>query len=188
SPNTLSATIDISYGGYGSEDAAHPAGGAYTVYGTASEPFDAGVLVYDEPSGDGQIIFFAFAYSDLSDGMAARDLLENSVAYLYDDAAGITGIAGDDSQVRLDRVRPNPFRAGTMVSFALPEAQEINLAIYDVQGRLVKTLLEGAVESGTHVIPWNGRDEGTSRLAPGIYFLRLSTRSAIRARKMVIQS
>ncbi len=189
SPNALPATIGLSYNGYGSEDAAHPSSDAYIVFGTASEPSDAGVLVFDDPSsgGEGQIVFFAFAYSDVSDEAVAGDLLENAVTYLYDETAGLEGKAVGTSVVSLDRVRPNPFLAGTMVSFAVTEAQEIDLAIYDVQGRLIRTLLEGAVESGAHVIPWNGRDAGGSRLAPGIYFLRLSTPVATRVRKVVIQ-
>lgn len=188
SPNSLPAAIDVSYGGYGSEDAASPSGGAYTVYGTASEPADAGVLVYDEPSsGDGQIVFFAFAYSDLSDGEVARELLQNAIMYLYDDASGLAGGTGSEGAVRLDPVRPNPFRAGTMVSFTLVEAQEIDLAIYDVRGRLVNTLHNGVAESGAHVLAWNARDSGGSIVAPGLYFLRLSTTDATRVRKMVIQ-
>jgi hypothetical protein len=189
SPNALPATIGINYNGYGSEDAAHPAGGAYAVFATASEPSDAGVLVFDNPpgGGEGQVVFFAFAYSDLSDGAVARNLLENTVAYLYDEAAGLKGKPVGVSSAWLGPVHPNPFRAGTMISFALPEAQETDLAVYDVRGRLAITLLDGVLGPGTHVMAWNGTDKQRSRLAPGIYFLRLSTRSGTRVRKMVIQ-
>jgi len=189
SPNTLPAAIGVSYGGYGSEDAARPSGGAYIVFGTASEPSDAGVLVFDKPSsgGDGQIVFFAFAYSDLSERGVAEDLLENAVSYLYDQAAGLGGKAGDRFSIRLDRIQPNPFRTRTLVSFEVGEAREVDLEVYDVRGRLARTLLQGAVESGPHVVSWNGRDALGNRLAPGLYFLRLHTRGTSRVQKIVIR-
>ena len=116
----------------------------------------------------------------------ARDLLENAVSYLYDDSAGLSPEEGA-AAVRLNRVIPNPFKSGTSVSFAVSEKRRVRLSVYDVQGRLVSTLFEGSVDGGEHLIPWDGRDARGGRLAPGVYFLRLSAGESSLVRKMVLQ-
>jgi hypothetical protein len=187
SPNTLPGTIGVTYTGWGSEDAAHPAGGAYVIYGTASHPTDAGVLVFDGDAlpNHGQVVFFAFAYSDVSDATVARHLLENTAAYLIDDAAlvGDPDIAG--FQPRLAGAFPNPFRAGTEIGYFLPVKQHVHLAIYDVRGRLVRTLVSGVKESGLYHAAWQGNDSVEDAVSPGVYFSRLVTPGLTQTSKIV---
>lgn len=68
---------------------------------------------------------------------------------------------------------PNPFRAGTSVRFALPEAGRTRLAVYDVTGRLTRALAEGEFAAGPHEIRWDGRDEAGRPVARGTYFARI---------------
>jgi hypothetical protein len=70
-------------------------------------------------------------------------------------------------------VAPNPMRTGTSVAFALPRAGHVELSIHDLAGRRVRTLLTGRQESGRSVNPWDARDEAGSRVASGVYFVRL---------------
>jgi hypothetical protein len=186
-PNSLPATIGIDYAGWGSEDAAHPTGGAYRIYGTASYPADAGVLVYDgdAPPDKGQIIFFAFAYSDLSDRDVARQLLENAVAYLIDETSGLVWSQDTSFRPGIVAILPNPFTHRSRLSYFLPARQHVDAAVYDVRGRLVRALVGGVEEAGLHTVEWEGRGEGPEPVSPGVYFFRLVTTGVSQTSKIV---
>lgn len=80
---------------------------------------------------------------------------------------------------------PNPFNAGTVISYALPHAAEVELAIYDILGRKVTTLVDARQSVGSYRIEWNGRDEDGQPVASGVYLYRLKTEDAAKTRKMV---
>jgi hypothetical protein len=69
---------------------------------------------------------------------------------------------------------PNPFGDRTTIEFALPEPTTVTLAVYDLMGRRVATLVDGAQRAGTHQIPWAGRTRDGQALASGVYLLRLT--------------
>jgi len=81
---------------------------------------------------------------------------------------------------------PNPFNPSTTISYTLAEAGQVSLAVYDLRGRLVKTLAEGLVDAGTHHVQWNGTDSRGRVLASGVYFYRLKAESYSQVRKMVL--
>jgi hypothetical protein len=68
---------------------------------------------------------------------------------------------------------PNPLRGSCTMRLALPRAAAATLAVYDQQGRHVRTLLSGAQPAGEHPVTWDGRDDGGRGVASGIYFVRL---------------
>lgn len=71
--------------------------------------------------------------------------------------------------------RPNPFVSETEISFALPNAARASLRLFDVHGRLVRTLHEGAATAGVHRIRWDGRDDRGRNAGVGIYFVRFTS-------------
>jgi len=73
----------------------------------------------------------------------------------------------------LDQNYPNPFNSATVIRFALPTAVDVDLAIFNLAGQRVATLVEGVREAGTYAIRWNGRDGDGRALASGIYLYRL---------------
>ena len=66
------------------------------------------------------------------------------------------------------RVLPNPAPGRTEVSFRLPAAAQTAVGIYDVTGRLLRTLYTGALDAGSHGFLWDGRDRERHALAPGV--------------------
>lgn len=76
---------------------------------------------------------------------------------------------------------PNPFNPATEIRFALPERAEVKLKIYNIQGKEVAALVEGALEAGWHTITFDG-----SRLASGIYFCKLETAKFTSVKKMLL--
>ena len=82
---------------------------------------------------------------------------------------------------------PNPFGGGngTLVAFTVPRATTAALRVYDLRGRVVKTLFNGAVDQGMYKFDWRGRDDDGRRTASGIYFLRLTTPETNLIRKVM---
>lgn len=68
---------------------------------------------------------------------------------------------------------PNPFNPTTQIAFALPADGPANVSIYDTNGRLVRTLVNGVIEAGPHSVTWNGKSNAGVDVASGIYFYRL---------------
>jgi hypothetical protein len=84
------------------------------------------------------------------------------------------------------RVSPNPVTSGADIKMAIPVSGEASLKVYDVQGRLVNTLLDEKVVAGEHAIHWGGANSNGRRVASGIYFMKLETRKGSLVKKMVI--
>ena len=71
---------------------------------------------------------------------------------------------------------PNPFNPTTAVAFDLPTQEAVSLCVFDLQGRLVRTLLGGeALAQGRHEAVWDGRDDAGRQVASGTYFFRLES-------------
>jgi hypothetical protein len=70
---------------------------------------------------------------------------------------------------------PNPARGATTLRFGLPRAAHVELALYDQQGRRVRSLLSGTQPAGERTITWNGCDESGRALPAGLYFVRLAS-------------
>ncbi|HOD65414.1 MAG TPA: FlgD immunoglobulin-like domain containing protein [candidate division Zixibacteria bacterium] len=81
---------------------------------------------------------------------------------------------------------PNPFNPSTQITFALPQAGPVTLRVYDVQGRLVRTLANGPFDAGVHSVEWNGTDGTGSAVASGVYLYRLSAGETVVTRKMIL--
>ena len=81
---------------------------------------------------------------------------------------------------------PNPFNPGTTIEFALPRRELLRLAVYDIMGRPVRTILSATVEPGYHQVVWDGRDGRGRSVATGVYIYRLETPSKSMARKMML--
>ena len=74
---------------------------------------------------------------------------------------------------RFDGAAPNPFNPMTTLHFSLPVAGHAELKLFDVQGRLVRTLVDGQLRAGPGQVRWDGRDQGGRRVASGTYYARL---------------
>jgi hypothetical protein len=88
----------------------------------------------------------------------------------------------------LDQNYPNPFNSATVIRFALSEGADVELAVYNLAGQQVMTLVQGAREAGAYVVRWDGRDDGGRALASGMYLYRLRTANGqqVETRKLLL--
>ncbi|TPW16377.1 MAG: hypothetical protein FD129_736, partial [bacterium] len=81
---------------------------------------------------------------------------------------------------------PNPFRDRTALAFVVPKAGPVTLNIFDLNGRLVRRLVDGVQPVGRQSVAWDGRGEDGSALASGIYFAQLVNDGQVVKRKLTI--
>ena len=84
----------------------------------------------------------------------------------------------DDNLVAEDdalKVYPNPISTSCVISFAIFQSSNVSLKIFDLQGRLIRTLADESMNSGTHSFTWNAQDENGNETDEGIYLLQLKT-------------
>lgn len=70
---------------------------------------------------------------------------------------------------------PNPFNPATSVKYSLRKGGEVSVRIFSLDGRLVKTLMEGVATAGTHEVLWDGRDNGGNSVRSGMYFVKTTS-------------
>ncbi|MFC1572843.1 cohesin domain-containing protein [Candidatus Eisenbacteria bacterium] len=94
--------------------------------------------------------------------------------------------AGVTESVVLCQNYPNPLSPTTSIAFALPTKQAVDLAIYDLNGRRIQTLLSGPQDAGAHTVEWNGEDANGADVPSGVYFYKLRTDEGTHHRKLIV--
>jgi hypothetical protein len=87
---------------------------------------------------------------------------------------------------RLYQNHPNPFNPTTRIRYEIQERMPVRLSIYDVQGRLVRRLVDTIRQPGLYSVEWDGNNGKGQNVSSGIYFYRLVAGSAVQTRKMVM--
>ncbi|UCD63454.1 MAG: hypothetical protein JSW34_12005 [Candidatus Zixiibacteriota bacterium] len=105
--------------------------------------------------------------------------------------AGTTDIGdGDPTELpdgfALRQNRPNPFNPSTTIEFRLPFRADVSVAVYNVKGERVATLVDGSRAAGTHYVVWDGRDGSNHEVASGVYFCRMNAERFEFTRKMLL--
>jgi hypothetical protein len=101
-------------------------------------------------------------------------------------ASPIVALSVPPAPLVLEQNAPNPFNPSTTIAFTLPSAVDVELSIYDIEGRLVRTLLDGPSQSGRHESRWDGADMRGGPVSSGIYVYRLRAGTTTIARKMLM--
>ncbi len=114
--------------------------------------------------------------ADAADGGAVA-VGENAVA-----------VAGAGARSLLAQNAPNPFNPTTAIRFSVPgnESARVTLAIFDLNGRRVRTLVDAPLGAGTHTAVWDGRDERGRLAASGVYVYELAVAGRREMRRMVL--
>lgn len=130
---------------------------------------DAGALAAQIPAGDANDSIEWGEY-------ACYPLVTTSVA----------GGACEEGTVERLFFAPSPFRAGGAIHYSMPSPSRASLRIYDIRGRLVNELLDGALPAGRGTVEWNGTDRSGRHAATGIYFYRMVTGGTASTGKLLL--
>jgi len=96
------------------------------------------------------------------------------------------GPGGIPASTRLLGSSPNPFHRATLIRFDLSRAARVRLRVFDLSGRLLRTLVSGWQPASRHEIAWDGRDDSGRRVANGVCFVRLDVDGRSYARKVLL--
>ncbi len=80
---------------------------------------------------------------------------------------------------------PNPFNVETVIEYNLAEDCHVELAIYNVLGQKIKTLVSQHQEAGHNTVRWNGRDDHGNEVASGVYFCQIQAGGYVNVKKMM---
>jgi hypothetical protein len=154
-----------------------------------------GELVYDGlPSGGPPYHFeipvpdpgFWFIHVTLVNERGHASRITNVVEYDPNNTPVPDPRSGTPRAFGLEPAVPNPFSRETRVTCAVPRLARVQLAVYDVAGRQVRTLMDGEMQPGNHRVAWDGKDQGGRAVAGGIYYLKMMAPRFQRTRGVTI--
>jgi hypothetical protein len=127
-----------------------------------------------------------FVASDLMNGSLVEAAVDDFLLdATYGDITAVRETLAPPQNLALTRCYPNPFGAATTIHYTVPRPGKIDLAIYDIAGRCVATLVSGVMPAGRHEATWHGRDDRGSHVVSGMYFSRLTDGTTVKTKKML---
>jgi WD40 repeat protein len=119
----------------------------------------------------------------------AREFGNGGEVYAINAEVGITEYGSAlPVQLAISAPAPNPFTTDILLRFSVPRAGRVSINVYDITGRIVTTLVNGILESGTHEIAWQATDDKERPINSGIYFLRVNYENENLTRKVTLIS
>ena len=153
---------------------------------TETVPGNVGLKVKE---GDSKIVFHSFPFESVSffevDAPNNRDTLLGRVLDWFGEDTGVDD--GTVHRLAIEHVSPNPFNPVTKIAFTVPEsAGRVTLTILNLNGQVVRSLVDAEYPVGPAVAVWDGMDDAGKGLATGIYFAKLSAGGADAFTKMTL--
>ncbi len=147
--------------------------------------YGSGTLAGSRVEVDGyRLVFLAFGFEGIETSATRNEVMDNALAWLI--GTDLTPVQDAPRVLTLAQNTPNPFNPLTKIAFALDQNGPVRLAVYDLQGRLVRTLVSEPMLAGEHTLVWDGRDDAGQQAASGTYVYRLTTDGATLSHKMTL--
>ncbi|MFC1799699.1 T9SS type A sorting domain-containing protein [Candidatus Eisenbacteria bacterium] len=156
--------ISASHAGVTLEHSVVGSGAGVTGNGTASVSTTLGQAIVGAASGSPYVNEIGFWFQP-EHYLAGLDTLQSLLPYAFELGPGC----------------PNPFVNSASLRFSVPCKSRVTIALYDVEGRLMRKLIDEEVEQGHHSVQLDG-----SGLLPGVYFCRMHTYKCVMTRKLVV--
>jgi hypothetical protein len=157
---------------------------------------DRGTGVHAQPTGGGvyrpdggQFVYVAgrpYRMNHAALRANVEFILESFFGEPYSPPTVSPAVSGPVTRLSLAPNRPNPITAETLIPFSIPVSGPTRVSVYDVGGRLVRTLIDDAQPAGDHAVRWDARDARGRRVAAGMYFVRLQVVGRSLSRPVVV--
>jgi len=121
-------------------------------------------------------INLGFGFEAVSTAANRQTIMERSFTWLAGSSVGVAdqGAAAIPGGVSIAPARPNPFNPATLLAFQIERAGQVELKIFDAQGRVVRVLTQGHLTAGRHEAFWDGRDDDGRGMASGVYLAEVT--------------
>lgn len=158
--------------------------------GHAGEAYGLLSDMYFDEEYDYGIIFVMnggiYDYGDLVFYDVEEDIYELLYESLIQNPSMIEKSSSQSSGKLTHSAYPNPFNPNVKIRFNLPEESHLKLNIYDISGKLIKTLIDNPVESGYYSAIWRGDDENGKIVNSGVYFYQIESGKFMETRKLIL--
>jgi hypothetical protein len=137
-------------------------------------------------SGEVAVLRFAALSEDYAVGIESADLRGAENQRLDSDLEGFESSFSLPTRFGLEQNAPNPFNPVTRIAYLVPYESPVSVRVYDVSGRLVRTLIDGVTEPGRRVSVWDGRSDDGVLVGSGVYFCTMEAPDFRESRKMIL--
>lgn len=127
-----------------------------------------------------------FVYHSMVNGVGQHTKVDLNFERATVSTNGAASSSGLPTVYSLGQNYPNPFNPTTEINFALPQAGDVELSVFNLLGQKVTTLVNEAMPAGNHTVTWDGTSESGGAVASGIYFYRISAGSFTETKKMMM--
>ena len=156
-------------------------------------PYDGSATVWGQDSPVAVGVLDSLVVGELTPGttyyvaITALDMEGNQSMYSEEFSVAVSAACDEVPAIlALDQNYPNPFNPVTKINYSLPKAGRVSLKIFDVRGRLVRTLIDEVVQPGKHEAVWQAKDDRGQRVASGVYLYMLKTDEGVKTKKLAV--
>jgi hypothetical protein len=137
-------------------------------------------------SGEVAVLTFATLSDEYGVGIESADLRGAENEPLDVDIEGLESSSEAPMRFRLCQNAPNPFNPVTKIAYEVPQESAVAVRIYDVSGRLVRTLVDRVTGPGRHMAIWDGSADSGARVGSGVYFCTMEAPDFHQSLKMIL--
>jgi hypothetical protein len=154
----------------------------FTIDIVGNVPQPGGTWISDLPVYNALLTLRSEKGNEKIDCVEIRKIIQNGTGIMEDESISIS----PKVKTSLSQNSPNPFYSSTVIRYTLTEKVQTSLRIYDVSGRVVRTLIDDEVERpGFYKIDWDGKGDKGEELSSGIYFYRLEAGDFRQTKKLI---
>lgn len=139
------------------------------------------------------LLFGVFVYSqnydlniNLKDGSTVTIAVDDIQRLEFDNVTSIKDVKQLLESFKVFQNYPNPFNPSTTITYQIPNTSNVILRIYDINGQLVKELLNETQAEGEYHVTWNGKNEKNMIVGSGVYIYTVSADKQIVSKQMIL--
>jgi hypothetical protein len=152
------------------------------VWNYNNQPYKAGIRT----TGTAKVVYFSFPWECLPLATQRDLVMDRIIDYFGVSAAVEEPVAAAPVRSTLAQNSPNPFNPATVIGYELANAGQVELRVYDLNGRMVRELVNASQAAASYQVEWDGRDDLGRQLASGVYFYQLNAPGITETRRMVL--
>ncbi len=136
--------------------------------------------------GEGEIFFITGKFNSTNDIEISKLEATNQNGIIITPNFKLIEIDIYPTNFKLEQNYPNPFNPATTIRFRIPIETRVQIAVFDISGRLVKVLVDDVLPAGEHITTWDGRDESGTKVSSGVYIYRMYADRFVEAKRMIL--
>ncbi len=136
--------------------------------------------------GDGEIFFITGKFNSTNDIEISKIEVINQNGDILTPNFKLVSVDIYPASFKLEQNYPNPFNPATTIKFRIPVESRVQIAVFDINGRLVKVLVDDILPAGEHLTIWDGTDLNGARVSSGVYIYRMYADKFVEAKRMIL--